>query len=260
MKHAWQHLHILLANLDPMAESWTPNTAFRLPLTLLSDFEVYFSLLEDFAHSARRSAICHLIGHAGVAIVFVPAAWLYFRILRRQMQRSSVYNTSSISSQASRSSSLRLNNLRRAYWSMIMEALAVSISATTYVAICIWFAVDTRGILQDSTKFAVFSNLPFDVFTVFGLPANSLIAWRLWRQTGEDAISLDDEKQPFGPLSLADGIRVETQVAIAVDSSNVQLDDKKKMTDFRVQSFDDDLDDDNGYQAADRAHHNTPEF
>lgn len=98
--------------------------------------------------------------------------------------------------------------------------------------------------------------LSFFCLTVFGLPANLTIAWRLWKQLEENAISLDDEKQPFGPLSLVEGIRIEKQVEIAVDCRDIELDHKEKLEDYRNRAFDD-CSDAASCHASDQAHFNT---
>jgi hypothetical protein len=73
--------------------------------------------------------------------------------------------------------------------------------------------VDTKKVLSGIREQAVFNTLPFLIFSVFGAPANCIIAWRVHRSKSDAQL-----KGPFEPLSLVQGIRVSLLVLVASHS------------------------------------------
>jgi hypothetical protein len=132
----WLRFEDIRAALRPSAASWTPGQPFKLQmdwLPLLESFDqagaAYWPLIDN-------AATTHLVGHVLVAMIYGPAAFYYFKVLQRQLNRPTPYGVGSSTSTNSLDS--RLSRLRSTYSGMAFEAVAILLSALTLSAVCIW--------------------------------------------------------------------------------------------------------------------------
>jgi hypothetical protein len=83
--------------------------------------------------------------------------------------------------------------------------------------------VRSRIILTSRTQSALLNNIGFITYSAFGVPANLMIAWRLFKR--RKMADADATIEPFGPLSLVKSSKARSSTSF-LPHSHVELETK----------------------------------
>jgi hypothetical protein len=159
---AWQKFRDIAGDLQPAIAAWAPGMAFQSNEQLDAKIGQFAYLGERLFPAVSTAIWTHLVGalpfafrwletqgnmsgHVLIAVFFVPAAVLYFKIMRKQLGYSNngspsfTGTTSSYGgSAAGRLRDFRVQTLRAGYTAMLWECGAVSFGVVGYCALCVW--------------------------------------------------------------------------------------------------------------------------
>jgi hypothetical protein len=213
MQKLWDGYVDIKATLQPSIDSWQVGDKLGIQPELMLLFSEFGKTgIAFFNNYITRAVYCQLAGSLLVTVSYALAATAYFHILNGQLrssQTSSLGRYGSSGSLSSARSDSRLVNLRFGYNGMVAEAVGVALAAALTSAVSIWLVADTRHVLTDDNLNSVLFDVSFLAWSLFGFPANVLIAWRLHKK-GEQGTqdTTHGAADCFGPLSLAQGIKV----------------------------------------------------